>query len=136
MYPMHLHGTLDEEVFMDQPQGFVDPNFPSHVCKLYKALYGLKQAHRAWFTRLSNSLQCLKFSGSLVDSSLFVFSSNGLLIYLLVYVDDIFIIGNNLHAISSLICALQCEFPLKDLGNLSYFLGIEAICNVTGVHLC
>lgn len=77
----------------------------------------------------SLSLETLGFSGSLVDSSLFVFHSNGVVIFLLVYVDDILVSGNNQAAISSLVTALQQEFPLKDLGELSYFLGIEAVCD-------
>jgi hypothetical protein len=124
-----LHRTLEEDVFMEQPQGFVDPQFPTFVCKLHKALYDLKQAPRAWFNRLSLSLQALGFSGSLVDSSLFVFHSHSILIFLLVYVDDILLTRNNTYSISSLIFALpalQQEFPLKDLGDLNYFLGIEA----------
>jgi hypothetical protein len=67
-----LHGQLSEEVFMEQPTGFVDSMFPGHVCKLKKALYGLKQAPRAWFQRLSQALLHLGFIGSLVDTSLFI----------------------------------------------------------------
>jgi hypothetical protein len=52
-----LHGIITEDVFMEQPQGFVDPHHPTFVCKLHKALYGLKQAPWAWFNRLSLSLQ-------------------------------------------------------------------------------
>jgi hypothetical protein len=63
-----LHGYLDE-----QPQGFLNPPFPTYVCKLHKALYGLKQAPRAWFTRLSTSLLEIGFSSSQVDPSLFTF---------------------------------------------------------------
>jgi hypothetical protein len=63
-----LHWTLEEDVAMEQPQGFVDPQFPTFVCKLHMALYGLKQAPRAWFNRLSLSLQTLGFLASLVDS--------------------------------------------------------------------
>ena len=51
-----LNGDLDEQVFMAQPRGFVDPQFPSYVCKLNKALYGLKQAPQAWFHKLSHAL--------------------------------------------------------------------------------
>ncbi|GLT65375.1 hypothetical protein SLA2020_378130 [Shorea laevis] len=59
-----LHGNLNEEVYMEQPQGFVDKGKPNLVCKLHKAIYGLKQAPRAWFTRLSNFLLDLGFTAS------------------------------------------------------------------------
>jgi len=68
-----LHGHIQEEVFMDQPQGFIHPDFPHHVCKLNKAIYGLKQAPCTWFTRLLDSLLELGFLPSLVDTSLFVY---------------------------------------------------------------
>jgi hypothetical protein len=68
-----LHRNLQEDVYTTQPQGFVHPDFPQHVCKLNKALYGLKQASRAWFNRLSDSLLEFSFTQSLVDTSLFLF---------------------------------------------------------------
>jgi hypothetical protein len=90
-----LHGTFTEYVYMEQPKGFMDPTHPMLVCKLHKALYGLKHAPRAWFNRLSLLLQTRSFSGSLVDSSLFVFHAHGTLIFLLVYVDDILLTCND-----------------------------------------
>jgi hypothetical protein len=59
---MFLHSILDEDVYMKQPPGFVDSNFPSYHCKLDKALYGLKQAPRVWYSQLSDKLQSLGFS--------------------------------------------------------------------------
>lgn len=58
---------------MSQPQGFVDPSHPTHVCKLHKSIYGLKQAPRAWFLRLSNYLQGLGFHGSMAETILYLF---------------------------------------------------------------
>jgi hypothetical protein len=59
---MFLHSILDEDVYMKQPPGFVDSNFPSYHCKSDKALYGLKQAPRVWYSQLSDKLQSLGFS--------------------------------------------------------------------------
>ena len=70
-----LHGFLKEEVFMQQPPGYVDSQFPSHVCKLHKSLYGLKQAPRAWFDRFTSQLLHLGFVASLADPSLFIYLS-------------------------------------------------------------
>ncbi|KAH9715895.1 hypothetical protein KPL71_021241 [Citrus sinensis] len=70
-----LHGTLGEEVFMQQPPGFVDSTYPSHVCKLQKAIYGLKQAPRAWYTELKNFLLSYGFENSQSDTSLFIYKS-------------------------------------------------------------
>ena len=68
-----LHGVLEEDVYMKQPPGFVDPTLPHYVCKLDKSLYGLKQAPRTWFSRLSAKLRDLGFHGSKADTSLFYF---------------------------------------------------------------
>jgi hypothetical protein len=114
-----LHGVLTEEVFMEQPQGFVHPKFQNHVCKLGKSLYGLKQAPRTWFHRLSEALLDRGFVGSKVDTSLFLLHKNSIHLFLLVYVDDIIVTGNNLPVINDLISSLQAEFKLKDLGTLS-----------------
>ncbi|KAB2602612.1 hypothetical protein D8674_003617 [Pyrus ussuriensis x Pyrus communis] len=67
-----LHGNLQEDVFMQQPPGFIDPLQPSSVCKLHKSLYGLKQAPRAWYDRLFQALISLGFTNSTSDCSLFV----------------------------------------------------------------
>ncbi|CAL9006756.1 unnamed protein product [Prunus brigantina] len=68
-----LHGFLQEDVYMAQPPGFIDPTRPSYVCKLHKALYGLKQAPRAWFHRISTFLLSVGFTLSQADTSLFIF---------------------------------------------------------------
>jgi hypothetical protein len=131
-----LHGYLGEEVFMEQPQGFVDKAHPDYVCKLHKSLYGLKQAPRAWFNRLSSFLLELGFVASLVDPSLFIFTHDNIRLFMLIYVDDIILTGSHATAIRSLISTLQQEFPLKDLGLLGFFLGIQATRTAAGLHLC
>jgi hypothetical protein len=99
-----LHGVLEEEVYMKQPPGYENLNAPYHVCKLDKSLYGLKQAPRAWFSKLSSKLQELGFLASKADTSLFIYNKSGIIIYLLVYVDDIIVTSSSNKAIA---CLLQ-----------------------------
>lgn len=76
---------------MSQPLGFIDRDRPDYVCKLHKALYGLKQAPRAWYLELRTFLLQSGFKNSQADTSLFIINTPRLLMYLLVYVDDIII---------------------------------------------
>uniref|UniRef100_A0A8R7QVF4 Reverse transcriptase Ty1/copia-type domain-containing protein n=1 Tax=Triticum urartu TaxID=4572 RepID=A0A8R7QVF4_TRIUA len=120
-----LHGVLEEDVFMRQPPGYVDSRFPHHVCKLDKASYGLKQSPRAWYSRLSSRLQELGFVPSRADTSLFVYNSGHVIMFMLVYVDEIIVTSSSPSVVSRLITDFHTEFPLKDLGDLHFFLGIE-----------
>ena len=130
-----LHGDLKETVYLQQPQGFVDPRKPDHVCLLHKSLYGLKQAPRAWFQRLSSALISLGFRGSKTDPSLFIYSAHGTIMYMLVYVDDIILTGNNNKAIDHVVHRLSRSFAVHDMGPLSYFLGIEVVRKAADIIL-
>ncbi|CAM8877731.1 unnamed protein product [Rhodiola kirilowii] len=130
-----LHGYLDTPVYMEQPPGFVDPIYPHHVCRLQKAIYGLKQAPRAWFLRFSTFLIQLGFRCSSVDPSLFVFSKGTTLLYLLVYVDDIILTGNDPNLLQTFILRIDREFSIKDLGRLGYFLGLEVSYTSSGLFV-
>ena len=121
-----LNGKLQEEVFMAQPQGFVHPCYPHYVYKLHKAFYGLKQVPRAWFHKLWVALVDYGFQPSRVDMSLFIYHTALEVLILLVYVDDILVTGSNQKLISHFISYLHDKFALRDLGSLSYFLGIQA----------
>ena len=81
-----LNGDLEEEVYMEQPEGFVHPDFPHYVCKLRKALYGLKQAPRAWSNMFSSHLQNIGFEISKADHSLYVQKTSGGIVVIVVYV--------------------------------------------------
>lgn len=129
-----LQGTLHDEVYVSQPLGFVDPDRPHHVCQLRKALYGLKQAPRAWYTELKTYLIAAGFENSLADTSVFIYHHNHDSVYVLVYVDDILITGPS-ALVDNFIASLAARFSLKDQGELSYFLGIEATRTSTGLHL-
>ena len=130
-----LHGFLSEDVYMQQPPGFEDAQYPSHVCKLQRAIYGLKQSPRAWYARLSTLLLQLGFISSKADTSLFVYHRGDVHIFMLVYVDDIVIAGSTPAAVERLVRSLADTFPIKDLGVLEYFLGLEASYNYGGMTL-
>jgi histone deacetylase 1/2 len=120
---------------MKQPAGFVDHRNPSHVCCLRRSLYGLKQSPRAWFSRLSNYLLTIGFAASRTDPSLFIYHHNNVTVYILVYVDDIIITGSSSTTVSNIISLLHQEFKMKDLGDLSFFLGMEVSRNASGLSL-
>ncbi|XP_019095484.1 PREDICTED: uncharacterized protein LOC109130431 [Camelina sativa] len=129
-----LQGTLQDEVYVSQPPGFVDRDRKHHVRRLRKALYGLKQVPRAWYQELRRFLVESGFKASLADSSLFIFKHGQSYLYVLVYVDDIIIAGPP-PLVSEFNTLLVRRFSLKDLGPLSYFLGIEATRTSKGLHL-
>ena len=121
-----LHGDLVEEVYMQQPPGFVAQGESGLVCRLCRSLYRLKQSPRAWFGRFSSVVQEFGMLRSTADHSIFYHhNSSGQHIYLVVYVDDIVIIGNDQDGIQKLKQHLFTHFQTKDLGKLKYFLGIE-----------
>ena len=110
-----LHGFLSKEVYMEQPLGYSDPQFPTHVYRLQRALYGLKPDSRASFQRFSLFFLGIRFTTSRVD--------------------DMVIIRSNSSMLSSLIDRLAKEFSMKDLSNLHYFLGIEVVRNDKDIFL-
>ncbi|KAL1318125.1 hypothetical protein AAHE18_15G183500 [Arachis hypogaea] len=120
---------------MSQPFGF-EQDVATHVCKLNKSLYGLKQALREWFLKLSTTLQSFGFQSTKSDINLFIKRGLNYLIYILCYVDDIIMTSNDAIEIDNMILKLHNTFTLKDLGPLSYFLGIEVHWNNTSqLHL-
>ncbi|GKB46560.1 ribonuclease H-like domain-containing protein, partial [Tanacetum coccineum] len=129
-----LYGDLHEDVYIDLPSGYYDPS-ETKVCKLVKSLYGLKQAPRQWNEKLTSVLSENGFVQSINDYSLFVKNDNGVILVLLVYVDDIVVTGNNIEEISKFKIFLASKFHIKDLGSLKYFLGIEVLENKHGLCL-
>ncbi|CAL2280003.1 unnamed protein product [Prunus armeniaca] len=97
-----LHGDLDEEVYMKQPQGFEDSSHPDYVCKLQKSLYDLKQAPKGWNAKFTGYLPSLGFKMSHSDPSLFVKISDSAIVVLLLYVDDIILTGSNSQVIQEI----------------------------------
>ncbi|KAM2554832.1 hypothetical protein TB2_018922 [Malus domestica] len=129
-----LHGRLTESAFMQQPPGFEDPTKPHHVCHLHRSLYGLKQAPRAWYDKLHNALHSLGFQGYQSDHSLFI-KSSPTPVFILVYVDDILVIGPSSAACQQVITQLNAFFLIKDLGALHYFVGVEVKRSSSGLFI-
>jgi len=90
-----LHGDLQEQVYMEQPLGYVDQTHLNLVCKLKKVLYGLKQAPRVWLNKIGRYLVTSGFQTSNADFLLYVKKTNRGIVVIVIYVDDLIIIGNN-----------------------------------------
>ena len=131
-----LNGELSEEVYMKLTPGYSHPPGFSHkVCRLRQALYGLKQAPRAWFAKFSSTISQYGFSGSSFDTTLFLRRSDHGITILLLYVDDMIITGDDVQGIQHLKHFLGCQFELKYLSPLNYFLGLEVSSFADGYYL-
>ena len=121
-----LHGDLDKEIYMEQPEGFAVKGKEDYVCKLKKSLYGLKQAPRQWYKKFESVMGEQGYRKTTSDHCVFVqkFSDDDFVI-LLLYVDDILIVGRNVSRIDSLKKQLRKFFAMKDLGLVKRILGIR-----------
>ena len=118
-----LHGDLEEEVYLTQPQGFEDGT--DRVLKLKKSLYGLKQSPRCWNKALHKVLLDNYFKQSSADPSLYILDNAAERLWLLVYVDDLLMVSPSLVLLNSIKCVLTDNFKVKDLGEAVYYLGMN-----------
>jgi hypothetical protein len=119
-----LNGLIEEEVYIEQPQGFEVFRREFHVCLLKKALYGLKQAPRAWYSRIDSYLIQMSFEKSEVDLNLYCIVCGEDILILIIYVDDLFITGGK-ELIVDCKRGLASEFEMKGIGLMHYFLGMK-----------
>ena len=128
-----LNGDFSEEIYMQPPLGLsIESN---KVCGLRHALYGFKQAPRGWFAKFSSTIFRLGYTVNPYDSGLFLHHIDKGPILLLLYVDDMIITGDNLNGIQELMDFLSQQFEMKDLGYLSYFLGLEITYSTDGLYI-
>ena len=120
-----LNSTLDEEIYMNQPDGFIEPGQKHLVCKLKKSLYGLKQSPRCWNSVLNHYLQSLKFVRSDADMCVYIRNDDGVKTIVAVYVDDLIVLSDTEQAMTTVKQDLASRFKMKDLGKLHYCLGIN-----------
>ncbi|GJV75157.1 retrotransposon protein, putative, ty1-copia subclass [Tanacetum coccineum] len=120
-----LNGHLSEEVYMTQPKGFVNPKYPNHVCKLKHSIYGLKQVSRQWNKRFDDKIKKFGFTQNQDEPCVYLKASGSYVTFLILYVDDILIMGNNIPMLQDVKSYLGKCFTMKELGEAAYILGIK-----------
>ncbi|GJW69581.1 retrotransposon protein, putative, ty1-copia subclass [Tanacetum coccineum] len=120
-----LNGRLDEDIYMEQPEGYVNPKYPNRVCKLQRSIYGLKQASRQWNKRFDEEIKKFGFTQNRDEPCVYRKASGSNVVFLILYVDDILIMGNNIPRLKEVKDYLGKCFSMKDLGEAAYILGIK-----------
>ena len=120
-----LNGNLLEDVYMTQPEGFVSPQNFGKVCKLQKSIYGLKQASRSWNLRFDQAVKEFGFIKNEDEPCVYKKVSGSAVVFLVLYVDDILLIGNDVPILQNVKSWLGSHFSMKDLGEAAYILGIK-----------
>ncbi|GJY14181.1 uncharacterized mitochondrial protein-like protein [Tanacetum coccineum] len=130
-----LYGKIEKEVYVCQPPGFEDPDFPDRVYKVEKALYGLHQAPRAWYETLSTYLLDNGFQRGKIDKTLFIKRQKGDILLVQVYVDDI-IFGSTKKELCNAFEKLMYEkFQMSFMGELTFFLGLQVQQKKDGIFI-
>ncbi|KAL0434840.1 UNVERIFIED_CONTAM: Retrovirus-related Pol polyprotein from transposon RE2 [Sesamum radiatum] len=120
-----LNDFVEEEIFMDQPEGFTAVGEEQKVCHLQRSIYGLKQASRSWNTRFDEVIRGYDFIKNDYDPCVYKKISGISVAYLVLYVDDILLIGNDVKMLGDIKAWLSTQFSMKDMGEASYILGIK-----------
>ncbi|KAJ9557578.1 hypothetical protein OSB04_012192 [Centaurea solstitialis] len=130
-----LNGILQEEVYVEQPEGFVDPRYPNHVYVLDKALYGLKQTPRAWYETLTNYLVGAGYKKGTIDPTLFLRKSGSDLIIVQIYVDDIIFASTKPEMCQEFENTMKSQFKMSMMGELTFFLGLQVRQRPDGIFI-
>lgn len=131
-----LNGFLQEEIYVEQPEGFVKKGEEDKVYLLKKALYGLKQAPRAWYNRIDEHLKSLGFGKSLSDSTLYVKHNEADILIISLYVDDLLVTGSNTSLVEKFKQETMEAFEMTDLDVMTFFLGMEIKQDEHEVFIC
>ena len=120
-----LNGNIEEELYMVQPEGFRDPKDAGKVCELQRSIYGLKQASWSCNLRFDEVIKGFGFVQNVEEFCVYKKTSGSLVAFLVLYVDDILLIGNDVKLLESVKEYLNSQFSMKDLGEATYILGIK-----------
>uniref|UniRef100_A0A2N9GAW9 Integrase catalytic domain-containing protein n=1 Tax=Fagus sylvatica TaxID=28930 RepID=A0A2N9GAW9_FAGSY len=130
-----LNGELDEEIYMEQPEGFIVPGKEKKVCRLVKSLYGLKQAPKQWHEKFDNAMMSNGFRINECDKCVYVKNTTSGYVIVCLYVDDMLIMGSNNDIIKATKRMLNSKFDMKDLGVADVILGIKITRTSDGLVL-
>ncbi|GJS33861.1 putative ribonuclease H-like domain-containing protein [Tanacetum coccineum] len=130
-----LYGTIEEEVYVHQPPGFVDPAHPNKVYKVIKALYGLHQAPRAWYETLSSFLMENGFRRGTIDKTLFIKKKKSDIMLVQVYVDDIIFGSTKKSMCTEFEECMHKRFQMSSMGELTFFLGLQVKQQPDGIFI-
>nr|GEV14360.1 copia protein [Tanacetum cinerariifolium] len=130
-----LNGPLKEEVYVAQPDGFVDPDHPHKVYHLRKALYGLKQAPRAWYVELSKFLTSKGFTKGTIDPTLFMIRYEEDILLVQIYVDDIIFGSTNPKYTKCFEKLMHSRFEMSLMGEMKLFLGLQIHQSPSGIFI-
>ncbi|KAL0540374.1 hypothetical protein IC582_024611 [Cucumis melo] len=128
-----LNGDLEEEIYMEQPEGFIVHGQESKVCKVDKFLYSLKQARKQWHEKFDNLLMSKGFKVNESDKCIYYKTKGRLCIIICLYVDDM--LGSDLHVINDVRSMISANFDMKDLGEADVILGIKITRTENGISL-
>ena len=120
-----LNGELEEEIYMEQPIGFIEKDQENKVCRLLKSIYGLKQSSRQWYIRFHNAIMSYNFDMIEEDHCVYIKRSKNKFVILSLYVDDILIAGNDKGYVIEIKDWLSSHFEMKDMGEAAYILGVK-----------
>nr|GEU91077.1 hypothetical protein [Tanacetum cinerariifolium] len=130
-----LNGELKEEVYVSQPEGFVDPNRPNHVYRLKKAFYGLKHALRAWYDTFPRFLLANGFSKGVVDPTLFIQKIGKHTLHVQIYIDDIIFSSTDPRDCDRFSKEISFKFQMSMMGQMSFFIGLKVSQNPRGIFI-
>ena len=122
-----LNGNLEEDIYMRQPKGFIAKGQEHMVCKLQRSIYGLKQASRSWNIKFDQAIKTFSFDKNPDEPCVYKRIQGTIVIFLVLYVDDILLIGNDVEVLSDVKDWLKNQFEMKNLGEANYILRIKIL---------
>ena len=131
-----LNGYIEEDIYVNQPEGFIKRGKENYVLKLRKAMYGLGQAPRAWNSKLDETLKSMGFIRSINDQAVYTSNREESKLWVGVYVDDLIITRSNPEEIDSFKISMKTKFEMTDFGLLHSYLGIQVMQEEDGIKMC